>query len=170
MPMRLSEISVLIVDDNANMQNIIRELLFGLGIKQVFRAGDGAEALDVLSQKPVDVVICELEMAPIDGLEFLGFLRRSSDSPAAKVPVVILTGETRRTRIEAARDAGANEFIVKPVSARTLLQRIETVLGRPRDFVSTTAFVGPDRRRKRSDELLSEDRRSDSTMNTIEVE
>lgn len=165
--MRKSEISVVLADGNKNMQSIVRGLLHGLGIKRVFHAGDGAEALDILSRMHIDVVICELEMTPIDGLEFLRFLRWSSDSPAPKVPVIVLSSPAAKRKIMAARDAGATEFIVKPVSSRVLQQRIETVLWRPRDFVSGPKFNGHDRRR-RKDAWDRSERRSTVMLDDFE--
>lgn len=147
--MRLSDISVLVVDDNKSMRDIVRVMLHGFGIKQVHLAGDGADALETLGHTDIDVVICDLAMTPIDGYEFLRFLRWSSDSPAPRVPVVILSGETEKQNIISARDGGAHEFVAKPVSAKILRQRIELVLRQPRDFVKTKDFNGPDRRRQK---------------------
>lgn len=147
--MNLTNTSVLIVDSNKNMQNIVRVMLHGFGIKQVHLADDGADALETLRNTAIDVVICDLEMTPIDGLEFLRFLRWSSDSPAPDAPVIILSGQTERMRVIAARDGGAHEFIAKPVSAKVLRARIQSVLQRPRGFVNAGKFKGPDRRRRR---------------------
>lgn len=147
--MRFDNTSALVVDGNKNMQNIVRVMLHGFGIKQVHLAGDGVEALETLGHADIDIVICDLEMTPIDGIEFLKFLRWSSDSPAPRVPVIILSSQTEKTNIIAARDGGAHEFIAKPISAKRLFERVESVLHKPREFVKVKDFKGPDRRRRR---------------------
>lgn len=167
--MNFSQISVLIVDANKNMQNIVREIVHGFGTKSVFLSDDGADALEFLKHTEVDIIICDLEMTPVDGYEFLRFLRRSSDSPAKTTPVIVLSGQAERNRIIAARDAGAHEFVVKPVSPKVLRKRIEAVLEQPRDFVRSRAFVGPDRRRRDNDND-SPERRSGRIDKVIKVE
>lgn len=167
--MRFDNTSALVVDGNKNMQNIVRVMLHGFGIKQVHLAGDGAEALETLGHADIDVVICDLELTPIDGIEFLKFVRWSSDSPAPRVPVIILSGQTEKAKIIAARDGGAHEFIAKPVSPKRLLERVESVLLKPREFVKAKDFKGPDRRR-RSETSGDVERRSGRREGIIELD
>jgi DNA-binding response OmpR family regulator len=74
-------------------------------------------------------------------------MRWNNDSPNPYIPLLMLTAHTEASRVAAARDAGVSGFIRKPVSARTLFERISTVLTDPRMFVRTEDFMGPDRRR-----------------------
>ncbi len=64
------------------------------------------------------------------------------------VPVIMMTGHSERHRIEEARDAGITEFLAKPISARSVLERMIEVIEHPRPFVRTKSYFGPCRRRK----------------------
>ena len=76
-------------------------------------------------------------------------VRTSSDSPNPFMPIVMITGHSERSRVNAARDAGVNEFLVKPVTAKSLMDRINTVVNHPRSFVKGGTYFGPDRRRRK---------------------
>lgn len=146
----LRHIAALVVDDNSHMRTILVTLLRALKINDIVEATDGADALDALRTKPFDLVLADINMKPIDGIEFTTLVRRSADSASPAVPIIMVTGHTERRRVEAARDAGVTEFVAKPVTASALFARIITALSRPRTFVRTRAFVGPDRRRGRN--------------------
>ncbi len=108
-------------------------------------------------------------MRPIDGIEFTRALRTTSDSPNPMLPVIMLSGHTEPVRIAVARNAGVTEFLSKPVSPKALYLRIEEVILRPRQFVRTKSFHGPDRRR-RGDDKYSGERRRASDIPTIASE
>ncbi|MEK7660860.1 MAG: response regulator [Pseudomonadota bacterium] len=143
----LGSIHVLVVDDNAHMRSIVVAILRGIGIGTVKEACDGADAFEVMRAGVPDVVICDLNMDPIDGLDFSKMVRTAADSPFPFVPIIMMTGHTERSKVEAVRDAGVNEFLAKPISARTLMDRIIAVIDRPRPFIKTASYVGPCRRR-----------------------
>lgn len=140
--------SVLVVDDNQHMRAIIKELLKALGPVVIREAADPVEAFEVLSSVPIDLVLTDLSMPMIDGVEFTRMIRTGADSPNRFLPIVMITGHTERSRIMAARDAGVNEILVKPVTARALVERLKVVIEKPRPFVTCAAYFGPDRRRK----------------------
>ncbi|HEX8233030.1 MAG TPA: response regulator [Caulobacteraceae bacterium] len=140
--------TVLVVDDNQHMRVLLIEVLRAIGVGEVREASDGSEALNVLRQRRIDLVICDLAMQPVDGIDFVRLLRTSPDSPDQMVPVIIVSGHSTASKVYEARDAGANEFLVKPITARGVLDRIARVIHQPRDFVRSTDYVGPDRRRK----------------------
>ncbi len=87
-------------------------------------------------------------MEPVDGVEFTRLVRVAADSPNPFLPIIMVTGFADRTRVEEARDAGITEFIVKPVTARAVLDRLNNVINKPRPFVKTSDYFGPDRRRR----------------------
>lgn len=147
----LSAIRFLIVDDNAHMRWIISQILRSLGAESLREAEDGAEALAILGEWDVDIVIVDWMMTPLDGIDFTKLVRTAADSRNPMVPIIMLTGYSEADRIGMARNAGVTEVVVKPVSARALYLRIEEVILRPRQFVRCKTFVGPDRHR-RSDE------------------
>lgn len=143
----LSALSVLVVEDNLNTRRMVREILKAFGISNVVDARDGAVALTVMRSVPPDVIVCDINMTPLDGIGFVRMLRTSPDSPDAFVPVIMLTAYSSRHRVGAARDAGANEFIVKPFAPKTLYDHLISVIDSPRPYVRTDDFFGPDRRR-----------------------
>lgn len=144
---QLSHLKALIVEDNAHMRALLRALLGGLGVAEVFEAQDGAKALEVLEAIAPDFVLTDLTMTPVDGIAFTREVRNSVASPNPFVPIIMVTGHTERARVLAARDAGVTEFLAKPVTARSLFLRIVEIVDRPRPFVRADAYFGPDRRR-----------------------
>jgi len=143
----LNSLHVLVVDDNPHMRSIVVAILRGVGIGIVKEASDGADAMEVMRAGVPDIVIVDLNMFPIDGLEFTQMIRTAVDSPFPFVPIIMMTGHTERTKVTAARDSGVNELVAKPISAKTLLDRIVAVIDRPRSFVKTATYTGPCRRR-----------------------
>ncbi len=142
----LDDIHVLVVDDNKQMRVLVRCLLRAGGITKVSEAATGAEALQAMRGRLVDLIIVDWKMAPLDGLAFTNMVRRSPDSPNPYVPILMLTAHTEQSRVAAARDAGVSGFIKKPISARLLFDRISGALTDMRVFVRSETFVGPDRR------------------------
>jgi two-component system chemotaxis response regulator CheY len=155
----LTTLHVLVVDDNPHMRSIVVAILRGVGIGTVKEASDGADALEVMRAGVPDLVIVDLNMFPIDGLEFTQMIRTAPDSPFPFVPIIMMTGHTERTKVMAARDSGVNELVAKPISAKTLLDRIVAVIDRPRPFVKTSSYTGPCRRRGIGKEFLGPWRR-----------
>lgn len=143
----LSTIHVLVVDDNPHMRSIVVAILRGVGIGVIKEASDGADALGVMRAGIPDLIIADLNMSPIDGLEFTQMVRTAADSPYPFVPIIMMTGHTERSKVIQARDAGVNELVSKPISAKTLLDRIIAVIDRPRPFVKSPNYTGPCRRR-----------------------
>ena len=147
----LKDVKFLIVDDNAFMRNIIRRVLSALHAEKVREASDGGDALQIMQTFVPDIIILDWEMTPMDGLEFTRKVRLSKGSPNVFTPIIMVSGHSERGRIVAARDAGVNEFVVKPISAKSLFDRIQTVIERPRPYVRLKSYFGPDRRRKTVD-------------------
>ena len=137
----------MLVEDNQHMRSIVAAILKGSGIRNVRESRDGAEALDMLRQFPADIALVDFNMHPIDGVEFTKMLRNATDSSNPYLPIVMITGHSERSRVMEARDAGVNEFVVKPLTARALLSRIDAVIMRPRPFIRCKTYFGPDRRR-----------------------
>src|SRR5262249_8097453 len=113
-------------------------------------AETAAEALEVLRESPVDLVLVDWKMRPVDGLEFTRMIRWESDSPNPYVPILMLTAHTEASRVAAARDAGVPGFLKKPISTRLLFDRISNALTDTRMFIRVDTFFGPDRRHGQS--------------------
>jgi len=155
----LDELSVLIVDDSKHMRKLVRTIINSLGIVEVLEAEDGEQAYKTLENFPADIIIVDWNMVPMDGIEFTRKVRTNDDSPNTYVPIIMLTGHTQMKRVQIARDAGVNEFLAKPVSARKIYQRIHEILEKPRQFIRTPNYFGPDRRRKNDPEYSGKERR-----------
>lgn len=146
--MRYDVLKILLVDDNQHMRMLLIEILRALGIQHIFEAKDGAEGLQQLRAHLVDIVITDLAMEPLDGIDFVRLVRNSPDSPNQMVPVIMITGHSTMRRVAEARDAGVNEFLAKPLTARGVIERLARVVDHPRPFIRTADYFGPDRRRK----------------------
>ena len=142
-----SSLKILLIEDNQHMRSIVTAILKGTGIRNVREARDGAEGLDMLRQYPADIALVDFNMDPIDGVEFTKMLRNAPDSSNPYLPIIMITGHSERSRVIQARDSGVNEFIVKPLTARALLGRLDSVIMRPRPFIRCKTYFGPDRRR-----------------------
>lgn len=157
----VADLRVLIVDDSEPMRQVLRSLLRAVGMRNIAEAADTEEALILLRLGNVDLVLLDWKMTPIDGLAFTRQLRLSPESPNPFVPIVMLTAHTEASRVAAARDAGVSGFLRKPISARTLLDRIANALTDPRLFVRSESFFGPDRRRGQEPNYAGPLRRAD---------
>jgi CheY-like chemotaxis protein len=159
----------LIIEDNTHMRTLLRSLLHALGIKQVYEAADGNSAYVELREKRPDFVLTDLSMKPVDGIEFTKMVRTGKDSPNPYVPIVMVTGHTERHRVEAARDAGITEFLAKPITAQNLFLRVAELVQRPRPFVRSETYFGPDRRRRKTADYPGPFRRRDDFKDDLEI-
>jgi len=155
----LDRVRFLVVDDNAYMINLVETILRGFGAKLIFSARDATEAFHKLKNDSIDIVIVDFMMPLLDGIEFIKLVRQSSDSGNRYVPIIMLTAYTEKSRVESARDAGANEVCCKPVTANDLFRKIVSVVDQPRPFIRSASFFGPDRRRKTDRNYSGEERR-----------
>lgn len=125
----MSEISTLIVDDSSVMRKIVERALrqAGLPIANVFEASSGVEALEVVRQKQVDLILSDINMPQMDGLEFLRQLRDQNLAP--DVPVVMITTESSEEHVREAIMAGAQGYIRKPFTAEQVKDRVLPLVG-----------------------------------------
>jgi CheY-like chemotaxis protein len=142
------DVRVLVVDDNDHMRALLRAMLKAIGLTHVLEARDGSQGMSRLREHKVDVVITDLWMEPLDGLDFVRLLRRSPNSPCPTVPVVMVTGHATAQHVHEARDAGVDELLTKPISARDLVDRLHKVVEHRRPYVRAGEYFGPERRRR----------------------
>ena len=160
----LEVLKALIVEDNQHMRSLLRSLLNVAGMHDISEAADGSAALKVLAGKKCDLILCDMAMKPMDGLEFVRELRRSKSYANPFVPIIMISGYTEQHRVEAARDAGVTEFLAKPITAQSLYSRIAEIMERPRAFIRCATYVGPDRRRKATETHAGPWRRHDDAL------
>ncbi|MFZ0270096.1 response regulator [Caulobacter sp.] len=155
----LRPLTVLIVDDNAPMREIIGTILKSLGIRKILEANDGVEALKIFTEREIDIVFTDLMMQPVDGLAFIRWVRTSPASSNPYVPIIMITGHATRASLDEAIMAGVTEFLAKPLNARGVLHRVNEVINNPREFVRVGAYFGPCRRRKIDHDYIGQERR-----------
>ena len=143
----MEPLTVLVVEDNEHMRILLRTLLNAFGIKHVQESSEGSAGLRLLAARKPDFILTDFSMAPMDGVHFTKAVRRLPNRADAVLPIIMVTGHTERRRVEAARDAGVNGILAKPVTAAGLFQRIEEIVHRPRPFVRSPSYIGPCRRR-----------------------
>lgn len=156
----LQTLNILLVDDNQHMRAITSAILQSAGIRNIREVSDGAMALDTLRDHSVDLAIVDFNMFPLDGVEFTRLVRNSPDSANPYLPIIMMTGHSEKHRVYEARDAGVTEFVVKPITAKAVFDRIQAVIMRPRPYVKTHHYFGPDRRRTAPDNYRGPMRRS----------
>ena len=163
----LSRLNLLVIDDNANMRRVVRNVLNTFGITHIAEAKDGSSALEALKVFKADIAICDWIMEPMDGVKFVRTVRTAPDSPNPFLPVIMLTAHSDAFRVIHARDSGIHEYLTKPVSAKLLYLRITSIIEKQRMFVKTGKFFGPDRRRRKIDADGAE-RRTHANQSKVE--
>lgn len=118
---------ILIVDDYKTMLRIVRNLLTKLGFSEIDEATDGTDALAKLRTRNYGLVISDWNMQPMTGYELLQKVR--ADDSLKSLPFVMVTAESKVENVVAARQAGVNNYIIKPFSAEVLKAKLKTVLG-----------------------------------------
>ena len=121
------QMNILIVDDYKTMLRIIRNLLKQLGFNNVDEATDGSMALQKLRDKDYGLVISDWNMEPMTGIQLLREVR--ADAKLKALPFIMITAESKTENVIAAKEAGVNNYIVKPFNADTLKQKITSVIG-----------------------------------------
>lgn len=119
---------ILVVDDYNTMVRIIHNLLRQIGFKDVDAAPDGSTALAKLRSRRYGLVISDWNMEPMTGYELLKRMR--ADPTLHATPFIMVTAESRTENVIAAKQAGVNNYIVKPFNADTLRNKIEAVFAR----------------------------------------
>ena len=143
----IQQLSVLVVDDNAFMRNMVRGLLGTIGVKKTFEAADGIAALEMIRQNTPDIVVLDWEMPLLNGPELVRIVRSPGVFPMPDIPIIMLTAHGERWRIVESVKLGVNEFLCKPVSAKALLDRLISILLKPRASVKLGDYYGPAPRR-----------------------
>lgn len=165
---RYAALTIVVIDDNPQMRTIIGTILSAIGVRRIYYAADGRRGLQAVHSSAPDIVFVDLEMPVMNGIEFITSVR-DLQPPLRYLPIIMLTGHSFGPSVFRARDAGVNEFLTKPVSAKTILERLHQVIYRPRPFVLSKHYRGPDRRRRAIAEYRGPKRRSADLADRIEI-
>jgi two-component system, chemotaxis family, chemotaxis protein CheY len=159
MTARFDKISVLILDDHYFMRTIWKTIFVGLGVTRFLEAEGAAEGFEVLQSNPCDLVIADYHLGDLTGAEFTKLLRSSPDTPNAFIPIIGCTADARPSVVAAFVEAGADEVLAKPVSARVAWAKVHATIERRRPFVRAPTYFGPDRRRRSDPKYIGPERR-----------
>jgi two-component system, chemotaxis family, chemotaxis protein CheY len=124
----IAKIRVLVVDDNDFMRDLVASMLREIGFRDIFHAADGEAALAKTKEVEPGMIICDVDMEPMNGLDFVERMRRNQPPPAKQTPVILLTAHSDAEIVQRAIKLAVNAYIVKPVKRNQLEARIATVL------------------------------------------
>ena len=136
----------MIVDPETARARALGELLRLAGRPEIWNAPSEPKAFQLAAKITPDLIVCELAAGTLDGAAFTRNLRRS-DLACRRAPVILTAAEPTAQAVLAGRDAGAHEFLRRPIVARELARRLEAATVHPREWVEAMDYVGPDRRR-----------------------
>ena len=167
--MRFESLKILLVDDNQHMIVLLTEILRAIGVRQISEAEDGLTAINKMRRQDYDLIITDLTMQPLDGIDFVNLVRNAPDSPNPMIPIIMVTGHSTHAKVKEARDAGVNEFLAKPVTAKRVVDRLTQVIENNRPFIRGADYFGPDRRRRDDPFYTGPKRRSTDELSNEDV-
>ena len=144
----LSHLRVLAVDDHPGVLKVLGIALNALGVTDVRTARSASEGFEEVGRSYPDLALCDMHMGSEDGIAFVKRVRNDPNSPNRYLPIIIVSGDSELTKVAEARDAGANDYLVKPLSAKALYARIAKTIDQPCRFVYSPTYFGPCRRRR----------------------
>lgn len=132
MTLDVAKTRVLIVDDNDFMRALIASMLHEMGFREIFHAADGEAALAQTVAVGPALIICDIDMEPVDGLDFVEKLRKGAPPNQRNIPVLMLTARNEAEIVQWAIKLGINGYLVKPVKKAQLEAKVVTILQRAR--------------------------------------
>lgn len=146
---------ILIADSNAYTRKLTRTMLVNLGAKSIYEVADGVAALEAIRSVNPDVMILDWDMPILDGREVMRIVRSPGVFPKPNLPIIMMTDIGKRSRVHQAMRLGVHELLVKPISPRTLQQRLIGIILKPRPMVRAGKYYIPlPRRRVDMSELI----------------
>jgi two-component system chemotaxis response regulator CheY len=160
----LASMSILVVDDQPFFRVLLTEILRNLGVRSVSVAVDGEDGLFAFDSVRPDILITDWMMPKIDGIELTRRVRALKNDSLKITPIILVTANNRKSQIEFARNSGVDEFILKPVSVKSVCDRLREVIEKPRNFIDDPGYSGPCRRRRTDPEFRGPYRRFDDPL------
>ncbi len=149
-----ARLKILIVDDSAEMRNVLAALLESMGVGAILSAASGEKGLELFCSEAPDLIITDGSMRPMDGYELTRRVRNgecpngNGDCHDRDVPVLMISGHVGPEMVRLARDNGVTDYIGKPIMAATLYERVLAAVSKPIHIVETKAYRGPSPRRR----------------------
>jgi len=122
-----SALNVLIIDDHRHFRSIMRAVLQGLGVQNLYEAEDVAGAYHLLKVHSIDVAFVDINIPEVGGLDFIDLVRSAPDCPCKRLPIIVVSSDTRRSMVEEAIGRGADNFLIKPINSGEIQKRIIAV-------------------------------------------
>ncbi|MBI3703727.1 MAG: response regulator [Rhizobiales bacterium] len=144
----LRDLVILVADPNAYARRITNGILRGFGANKVLEVEQTLSLFQVLSGQKIDILLCYTRLPPHGGLMLTRTIRRNSNNENRTIPILLMSSDTGESTIKNARDAGANIVVAKPMSPKSLYDRLAWIAFNPRPFIDTATYFGPDRRFK----------------------
>jgi two-component system chemotaxis response regulator CheY len=144
----LRDLVILVADPNAYARRITNGILRGFGANKVLEVEQALSLFQVLSSQKIDILLCDTRLPPHGGLMLTRTIRRNANNENRTIPILLMSSDTGESTIKNARDAGANIVVAKPMSPKSLYDRLAWIAFNPRPFIDTATYFGPDRRFK----------------------
>ncbi len=148
--MERNGLRVLVVEDDPYSRRLIVRMLRNVGITEIDEAGDGCTAIELYAKDWPHVVVCDVDMQPMGGIEFFEILLNERQSLGRVAPVIFLTSHAESDIIAQVRRMGAASYLLKPASAAALAKRIDLALASQGDPYSGTPLAWGTRRAAQS--------------------
>lgn len=139
---------LLLIEDHGPTAETLQTILQAIGFSKVTHAINTSQAIEALKSAPFDMVLCDFQLGIVNGLMLVRMIRRPDGIGNPNVPIVMITAHAETDRVAEALAAGVDDFLVKPVQPEVMARCLAGLLERPRSFIKTKTYAGPDRRRK----------------------
>ena len=170
MAYHMDKLKILLIEKNWHMRSLTKSILQAFGVNSIHSIADPITGYEMLKKTEYDIVIVDWMVEPMNGLDFTKKVRTDPDSPCPYVPIILMTGYSERSRVIAARDSGITEFLAKPFTSRSMYGRIEHIIEKPRQFIISKKYCGPDRRRINNPDFKGVERRRNQQYTPKSVE
>jgi len=147
--LNLSKATVLLLQNNQSELDILGQVFIGFGVKAIRKCLTIGEAEDCIKSGILfDLLVVDCDMPGHAGFDFVMRVRRMEDSENRLAPIMLVSGHTVPSSVARARDCGANFVVAKPITPKTMFDRVMWLAREERQFVVTDTYAGPDRRHK----------------------
>ena len=165
-----SDTTILVVDDNQYMRQLISHMLRAFEVGTVLHADNAKESFAEIRQSKIDCLIVDWLMPGMSGIEFVTMVRTSPQSSRPDIPIILCSGHTEKDLVVEARDAGVSEILTKPLSPRSLFEKLDLAIFHPRPFIIMPSYTGPCRRRRLNAQYDGIERRRDSGLQQHDID
>ena len=147
---------VLVAEDNQYLRKLMRNLLVNVGIKNIDEVADGLAGFEAIKNLDPDIVLLDWDLPLLNGPELVRIVRTPGMLSKAEVPIILFGTDAKRSRIAEAKRLGVTDYLTMPISAKTLLDRIITIIAKRHRAPKPGTDSGPDPEKAREAEVVKE--------------